>query len=80
MRYAVRHLQQAIAQLHPMERQCIIGRLARKMTFDAIAGELEVAREDVLDILRRARDQVQVYTNYFNGDWYWPEPEAGAAV
>ncbi len=45
-----------------------------------LPGNPEVTQADVLAMLRRVRDRVQVYTNYFNDDWFWPQPEAGAAV
>lgn len=69
--FAAKHLKAAISSLRPVERQCVIGRLARKMGFDELAQELEITRDDVAEILGRAKRLVQAHTTYFNSEWYW---------
>ena len=74
--YAAKHLRQAISTFLPGERAAVIARLARRMSWDDIAAELQVTADDVKGVLRRARASVEVYTSFFNDPWYWPGAEA----
>ena len=75
---ALRHLKQAIAGLMPLERQCVIGRLCRKKSWNEIAEELGLERDEVVAVLKRAHKRVSEYTNYFERDWYWRDGPASA--
>jgi len=70
---AVKKLRSAIVPFRPVERQCIIARLARRMSLAAIAATLGITLDDVRDILGRARVRVRRYTTYFDNPWYWAE-------
>ena len=74
--YAAKHLRQAISTFLPGERAAVIARLARRMSWDDIAAELQVTADDVKGVVRRARERVAVYTSFFNDPWYWPGTEA----
>ncbi len=70
---AARELRVAIRSFQPLERQCIIARLCRRMSFERIADELQVTRNDVTAVLDRARERVQERTISFSSPWYWSE-------
>jgi hypothetical protein len=71
--YAARHLKAALAVYPPVVRQCVIGRLARRLSFAALARELRVAPADVAEMLATVRSRVNTFTTFFASDWYWQE-------
>lgn len=51
----------------------VAGRLCAKKTFDDLAQEYGLTKDEVLDIMTRMRVWVRRFTTYFENDWYWKE-------
>jgi hypothetical protein len=83
---ALESLRFALAMHQPVVKRCVVLRLIKQYSFEALAKELELSLADVSDILSRMRVWVLRYTNYFEKEWYWTEggkkyqiPEPGPA-
>jgi hypothetical protein len=83
---ALESLRFALAMHQPVVKRCVVLRLIKQHSFEALAKELELSLTDVSDILSRMRAWVLRYTNYFEKEWYWTEggkkyriPEPGLA-
>ena len=76
---AARRLRQALDAFSTRERQCVVSRLCRRMSFERIARDLRMPAGDVCDILSRTRSRVRTYTTHFDSDWYWPDTTGPAA-
>jgi hypothetical protein len=51
----------------------VAGRLCAKKTFDELAQEYDLTKDEVLDIMTRMRAWVSRFTTYFDNEWYWKE-------
>jgi hypothetical protein len=51
----------------------VAGRLCAKKTFDELAQEYGLTKDEVLDIITRMRAWVSRFTTYFDNEWYWKE-------
>jgi hypothetical protein len=51
----------------------VAGRLCAKKTFDELAQEFGLTKDEVLDIMTRMRAWVTRFTTYFDNEWYWKE-------
>jgi hypothetical protein len=70
---ALESLRFALAMHQPVVKRCVILRLIKQYSFEALARELELSLADVSDILSRMRVWVLRYTNYFENEWCWTE-------
>jgi hypothetical protein len=51
----------------------VAGRLCARKTFDELAQEYGLTKDEVLDIMTRMRVWVRRFTTYFENDWYWKD-------
>lgn len=70
---ALESLRFALAMHQPVVKRCVLLRLIKRYSFDALAKELELSLEEVNDILSRMRAWVLRYTCYFEDEWYWTQ-------
>jgi len=70
-RRLVQALRGALAPFQPLVRRCVALRLWEHRSFDELAEDLGISRDDVADILTKLRPYVRRFTNYFDQDWYW---------
>lgn len=63
----------AMAQQHPLVRECVCRRLLDRWSHERLALELGLTRRQVESILNRLRAWVARFTDYFEHDSYWLE-------
>jgi hypothetical protein len=66
-------LRTALSGHQEIVKLVVAGRLCAKKTFDDLAQEYGLTKDDVLDILTRMRAWVSRFTTYFDSEWYWKE-------
>lgn len=68
---AIAMLREALAVHQPVVKQCVVERLSHHKSYDELAKQFFLTREEVTDIMTRMRKWVRRYTTYFENDWYW---------
>jgi hypothetical protein len=72
-RGATEALRAALSGHQDIVKFVVAGRLCTRKTFDDLAQEYGLTKDEVLDILTRMRAWVRRFTTYFDKDWYWVE-------
>ncbi len=70
---AVEGFQNALAVHQPVVKACVARRLLDRLSYEELARELCLRKENVADILEKMRPEVAKFTRYFDDDWYWVE-------
>ena len=63
----------ALSLHQPVVRECVVRRLLDKWSYEQLATELDLTRQQVRDILARLRRWVARFTDYFEDDSYWAD-------
>ena len=66
-------LRMALSGHQEVVKLVVAGRLCAKKTFDELAQEYGLTKDEVLDIMTQMRAWVSRFTTYFDSEWYWKE-------
>jgi hypothetical protein len=72
-KHAAQALRQALSEQQPVVKLVVTARLCEHKSYDDLAKEFGLSREDVTFILSKLRGWVCRFTDYFTDDWHWVE-------
>lgn len=66
-------LGEALAMHQPVVKRCVVRRLLDRLSYEELAAELGLTRDQVKEILTGLKPWVFRFTTYFDDDWHWFE-------